>query len=362
MRASPVRRAPRAQRAGALAHAAGALACAVAGAVALAPPVRAQGQPRTPPPASTPAAGAPDLHAWLVRLHDAATHVNYVGTFVNNAGGAVTSSRVAHFCDARNNELERIDALDGEARGVLRVNDEVHTLWPRLRLAVVEPVDARMSFPSLGDGDDKRLPQFYEAEAQAGGRVAGRDADRLLLKARDGGRFDHVLWADRATGLLLRMDVQVGGRTLESSGFSDVQVGVRPDANAIYAELRRADGYHVVKPLMEPTRLDAEGWTMQAAAMPAGFRSLGCVRRTLSVPGTGGPTKMLQTIFSDGLTRVSLFIEPYQPQRHLNPGLTATGATHTLTARRGDDSWITVVGDVPPVTLDQFARALERKP
>ena len=96
--------------------------------------------------------------------------------------------------------------------------------------------------------------------------------------------------------------------------------------------------------------------------VPAGFQSLGCVQRTLPIPGTdAGAVKVLQTIFSDGLTHVSLFIEPYQPQRHKTEGLTVIGATHTLT-RRVDDVWLTAVGDVPPATLELFVRALARKP
>ena len=313
--------------------------------------------------ASAPAGGdgAADLRGWLVRIHDAATRSNYVGTLVNSAGGSVISSRIGHYFDGRNT-LERVDALDGETRSMLRVNDEVRTLWPRYRVAVVEPVDPRASFPALVSGSEKRIPELYELHVQPAERIAGHDADRLLLQARDDSRFDHVVWADRATGLLLRVDVQVGGRTLESSGFSDVHIGVKPDPAAVYAELHRADGYHVIKPAIEHTRLEAEGWTMQAAMLPAGFQSLDCMRRALQVPGAdAGQARVLQSIWSDGLTQVSLFVEPFQPQRHRSEGLTVIGATHTLTRRVGD-MWLTVVGDVPPATLDQFARALERKP
>ena len=70
---------------------------------------------------------------------------------------------------------------------------------------------------------------------------------------------------------------------------------------------------------------------------------------------------MLQAIWSDGLTYVSLFIEPYDAERHPRPMQTTIGATQTLMQRRGP-WWITVVGDVPAATLAQFARALERKP
>ena len=315
------------------------------------------------PVASPPAAGdsARELRAWLTRIHDAATRANYVGTLVNNAGGTVVSSRVTHYCDGRT-ELERVDVLDGEARGMLRVNDEMRTLWPRYRIAVVEPVDPRASFPSLVSGSEQHIPEFYELHRQEGDRIAGHDADRLLLKARDAVRFDHVIWADRATGLMLRADVQSAGRTLETSAFSEVKIGVRPQPDAIYAELHRVDGFRVLRPAMQPTRLEAEGWALRAGAVPAGFQSLGCVRRTLPMPGPDATEqKVLQTIFSDGLTHVSLFIEPYQPQRHKATGLTVIGATHTLT-RRMNDTWLTAVGDVPPETLEKFMQALERKP
>jgi len=323
--------------------------------------VVAAGAAQAQQPATPAAENAFELRGWLMRIHEAATRSNYVGTLVNSAGGTVVSSRVAHYCEGRN-ELERIDALDGEARGMLRVNDEVRTLWPRLRVAVVEPVDPRASFPSLVSGSEQRIPDFYELQVQPAERVAGHDADRMLLKARDKARFDHLVWTDRATGLLLRVDTQVEGRTLESSAFSEVKIGVKSDPAAIYNELHRADGYHVLKPAMQSTRLDAEGWSLQSKLVPPGFQSLSCVRRALPMPGpNGGEATVLQAIFSDGLTHVSLFIEPYQPQRHKGGGLAVMGATHTLT-RRVNDWWMTAVGDVPPETLDQFVHALERKP
>jgi len=336
----------------------GALVCAAA---LSAGSVRAQSQkPPAPPQSTASGESAGDLRGWLARIHDAAARSNYVGTFVNSTGTSVVSSRVGHYVEGHNT-LERVDALDGEPRSMLRVNDEVRTLWPRYRVAVVEPVDPRASFPALVSGSENHIPDFYELHVQPSERIAGHDTDRLLLKARDDSRFDHVVWADHATGLLLRVDVQVAGRTLESSGFSDVNIGVKPDASAIYAELHRADGYHVVRPEVEHTKLEADGWTMQASLLPAGFQSLGCVRRALDVPGvTAAQAKVLQSIWSDGITHVSLFIEPFNPQRHRSEGLTVIGATHTLT-RRVNDMWLTAVGDVPPAALDQFIRALERK-
>ena len=337
----------------------GALVCAAALSTGHA---RAQAQkPLAPPQSIAKGESAGDLRGWLARIHDAAARSNYVGTFVDSTGTSVASSRVGHYWEGKNT-LERVDALDGEPRSMLRLNDEVRTIWPRYRVAVIEPVDPRASFPALVSGSENRIPEYYELHVQAPERIAGHDADRLLLKARDDSRFDHVIWADHATGLLLRVDVQVAGRTLESSGFSDVNIGVKPDAGAIYAEMHRADGYHVVRPEVTRTKLESEGWSIQASLLPAGFQSLGCVRRAMSVPGDAAvQTKVLQAIWSDGITHVSLFIEPFQPARHRSEGLTVIGATHTLT-RRVNDMWLTAVGDVPPATLDQFVRAFDRKP
>ena len=81
-------------------------------------------------------------------------------------------------------------------------------------------------------------------------------------------------------------------------------------------------------------------------------------RTSNSQEASAGPVR--QTIFSDGLTYVSLFIEPFNPQRHQRSMRTAVGATQTLMRRHGD-WWVTVVGDVPPATLLMFANGLERK-
>ena len=63
--------------------------------------------------------------------------------------------------------------------------------------------------------------------------------------------------------------------------------------------------------------------------------------------GAGEPAPVLQAVFSDGLTHVSLFVEPFDRARHTRALLTQVGATHTLMQPHGDDWWVTVMGDVP---------------
>jgi sigma-E factor negative regulatory protein RseB len=74
---------------------------------------------------------------------------------------------------------------------------------------------------------------------------------------------------------------------------------------------------------------------------------------------------MVQWVFSDGLATVSLFVESFDRQRHLQEGAVAMGATQTLTRRLGSKGdggwWLTAVGEVPIQTLQAFAQGLERR-
>lgn len=304
---------------------------------------------------------ATEARQWLLRMHNAATQSNYEGTLVVTADGTMSSSRLTHYCEG-SQSLERVDMLDGQPRRVLRHNDQVLTLWPTHKIAQLEQRDAVQPFPALPSGSQSQLLERYEMLSEAPGRVAGLDAAVFLLRPRDGARFAQRLWADRASGLLLRADVVASdGRVLETSAFSDVTIGSRTRPPTVQAALKKLDGWRVQRPTSKPTSLEAEGWQLKTPV--AGFSQGPCVKRHLDAPaGDSNPTpaEVVQATFSDGLTHVSLFIEPHRADRH-RPGAAASGATHTWMQAHGS-YWITAIGDVPMATLKQFAAALERKP
>jgi len=312
------------------------------------------------PPAT--AAQPSEARGWLLRIHDAASRRNFQGTFVVSGGGSVASARIAHFHDGAH-QYERIESLDGRQRKVFRHNDVVHTLWPASHVAMIEQRGQLSSFPALLQAGDDGIADWYEVRSEGIDRVAGHEATVLSVKPRDAYRYGYRLWADVGSGLLLRADV-IGerGDALETSAFSEVSIGVRSQPDSVVQAMKRLDGYRVVKPALTPTRLDAEGWVMRSTA--PGFRLVSCVRRQIETPGEppGDPSEppVLQTIYSDGLTYVSVFIERYRADRHTQPLLASLGATLTLSQRQGD-WWVTIVGDTPVLTLKTFAGALERR-
>ena len=315
--------------------------------------------------ASAPAGDAPaqarEVRTWLMRIHEAASHRNFQGTFVVSGGGAVSSARIAHFCEGTS-QFERSETLDGQARHVYRHNDVVTTVWPASKTALVEQRNLLAQFPALLQAGDDRIADFYEVRPQGAERVAGHEASVLIVKPRDAYRYGYRLWADQASGLLLRADV-IGehNEVLESSAFSDVAINVKSQPESVLQPMKKLDGYRVLRPVLTPTQLEAEGWALRQPA--PGFRQVSCVKRPMDGPASAAreaaPPQVLQAIYSDGLTYVSVFIEPFDPQRHLRPLLASVGPTQTLMQQQGD-WWVTVLGDVPPATLRLFAKGLER--
>lgn len=313
------------------------------------------------PVASSPAVlddGPHDPRAWLMRTHEAASNRSFQGTLVMSTAEGSSSSRVFHLVEA-GEQYERVDWLDGAERSQLRHNETVHTLWPNSKVALVEQREPRAVFPALLSGGERRVLQWYELRRVGVDRVAGLEADVVLMQARDALRFSQRLWADRRTGLLLRSDIlSPTGTALESVAFSEIHIGVRLKADQVMRGLNKLNGYRVIRSQMLPTRLAAEGWALDQP--PNGFKEVHCARRALDPVTAGAGPVVVQSIYSDGLTHVSLFIEPYVVGRHKVEAVSLSGATYSLTQRRGD-YWVTVLGEVPPETLKRFVTALDRR-
>jgi sigma-E factor negative regulatory protein RseB len=218
-----------------------------------------------------------------MRIHDAASRRNFQGTFVVSGGGNVASARMSHFCEGAN-QYERIESLDGKARNVFRHNDVVHTVWPASRVAVVEQRDLLTSFPALLQAGADTVGDWYELRQQDDERVAGHAANVLVVRAKDTYRYGYRLWSDKASGLLLRADVlSARGDVLETSAFSDISIGVRSQPDSVLQAMKKLDGYRVLRPVMSPTTLETEGWTVRQVV--PGFRQVRCVNREMDSGG-----------------------------------------------------------------------------
>jgi sigma-E factor negative regulatory protein RseB len=150
--------------------------------------------------------------------------------------------------------------------------------------------------------------------------------------------------------------VDVDGNVLEQAAFSELALDAPVRIDKLNQMMGATEGWRVEKADAVKTTAGAEGWQLKSAI--AGFKPISCYKRPAS--GTPAPEGTLQWVFSDGLAAVSLFVESYDRQRHVQEGMFSSGATQTLT-RRIQDWWLTAVGEVPPQTLKAFAASLERR-
>jgi len=301
------------------------------------------------------------LNAWLLRVHQAARQSVYTGTFVVSSSAGMASARIWHVCDGAQ-QIERVESLSGIPRAIFRHNDQVVTFFPQSKIAVAEVRESLGLFPDLLKSSDSSIGDFYQLKALGNERIAGFESEVFWLQPKDMMRFGYRVWSEKKTGLIIQLQtLDLKGKVLEQSAFSELQLG----AVVNVAKLTRSgntDGYRVVRPDLQKTTADAQGWTLQKPV--DGFKPMGCYQRPPIAPqqgGQGSAQNTMQWVFSDGVATVSLFVEAFDGRRHTREGSADMGgATHTL-MRRLDNWWVTAVGEVPLATLSAFALALERK-
>ncbi|MFZ4286998.1 MucB/RseB C-terminal domain-containing protein [Variovorax sp. HJSM1_2] len=296
---------------------------------------------------------------WLLRMHEASRKRDYIGTFVVSSGmGNLSSARIWHACEGED-QVERMEALTGAPRTTFRRNNQVVTLLPDSKVAVMERRDSLGLFTNLLQSSGSAIPSLYTAKRIGRDRVAGYDADVVLLKPRDALRYGYRIWSEKKSGLVVKLQTLDGkGKVLEQAEFSELQIDAPVRIDKLTQMMANTNGYKIQKIAMTKTTALEEGWVLKNDI--PGFQPLNCYRRQVSATQPELSNGTLQWIFSDGLASVSLFVEAFDPQRHLQSGYMALGATQSLSVRNSD-WWVTIVGEVPPRTLESFARALERK-
>ena len=297
--------------------------------------------------------------AWLDRIREAAQRENYEGVFVYQRGDFVQSSRIAHYAVRGEGEFESLESLDGQPRKLLRHDDDLYTFVPERHLCVVEKRLNRDAFPALMSETGAQVLSVYDPKLLNGDRVAGIDAQVIELDPKDAYRFAYKLWADAKTGLLLRVQtLDASGQVLEQIAFTQVRIGVPAQKSSIVSAMRNTSGWKLVRPPVSPIDMHAQGWRIKPDV--AGFREIRELRRPMAArDASAPPISVDQAVFSDGLSTISVFIEPAENNSR-KEGAGSTGATHVLVTRYRD-YWITVLGEVPQTTLQRFASAIEYK-
>ncbi|MHB1248492.1 MAG: MucB/RseB C-terminal domain-containing protein [Polaromonas sp.] len=296
-----------------------------------------------------------------MRMHEVANNRTYIGTFVVSSGGSMSSAKIWRVGKG-DQQVERVETLTGPPRSIFRHNDKVVTFMPDLKVVRREQRESLETFPSFHHSDTS-IADFYKLRQDGVERVAGVEADVIVLSPKDTLRFGYRVWLEQKTGLVVKLQtLDIAGKVLEQAAFSELQLDAPVKMDKLIQMMGKVKGYRVENPILVKTTGGDEGWALKEPV--AGFRPAICYRRPVNLAANPANAVAgeapLQWIFSDGLASVSIFIEPFDQQRHGKESSLSLGATQTMT-KRVDAYWITVMGEVPMATLQLFANRLERK-
>lgn len=292
---------------------------------------------------------------WLKIVAFAGHQTDFSGIFVYQYDNRVETSRITHVVEP-DGEYEKLESLDGPKREIVRHHGHV---WCYINHKMVQ-MDSqhpqiRSRFSDLLPEQLSMLNENYQAREIGVERVAGYNTQTILFWPKDRLRYAHKIWVHTDTGLLLKASV-LGDKNqvVEQYAYTQLQLGGDIDRSWITQDAAAGNQGADSNISPEKNKVDApmnSGWVVDA--LPPGFKKTMEIQR----PMHGRHAPVTQIVFSDGLSAISIFIEPNDADDDDVEGLYSRGAV-SLYHKAIDKRLFTVVGEVPPRTLMQVFHSI----
>ena len=284
---------------------------------------------------------------WLKVVAYAAHQTDYSGVYVYQYDNRVETSRITHVVEP-DSEYEKIESLDGPKREIIRHHGQI---WCYInnKMVQVDSQQGRGRFPLLLPEQLVALGRNYQVKDAGLERVAGFNTQVILFQPKDDLRYTYKIWVHTDSGLLLKA-AALGEKNqlLEQYAFAQLQIGGNIDRSWIVA--KDLAGHGAGLPVSPETAKDGaainSGWVVDA--LPAGFKKI----REIHRPMRGKHTLVTQIVFSDGLSAISIFVEPADGVDDDSDELSSIGAMN-LYRKVLDKQLITVIGEAPPHVVRQ---------
>jgi sigma-E factor negative regulatory protein RseB len=299
---------------------------------------------------------ADSVKSWLDRMNAAVEELNYRGAFVHIIDGNAEELNIVHrYSDADGEVRERISAAGDNGREIIRTGDFVSTVVPEKRRVVVEEVK-NSSIPTaaaLNYSED--LQTYYDMHTAPKGPIAGHEAQLISIQPRDNFRYGYRVWLDRETALPLKSQVMDdNGEVVEQMLFTALEVVDSVPESEVLPAIG-TDGFEWLRPIEARPDIESdEIWG--ATRLPNGF-ALSLSRHSL-LAGSKYPVQHL--VYTDGLATVSVFIAHPDSDADMPEGLTRFGSTNVYSLKI-NGRLATVMGEVPPRTVERIANSLDAR-
>jgi len=296
-----------------------------------------------------------DAAVWLQRMSDAARKVSYEGVFVMQHGAGMQTLSIVNrpVGSAKESRLAAMDGIEREIR--CSQTGSVSRVMEGGQVRLEKRLNSRY-FPDLLPPDAAPLANWYDVRLGERARVAGLECRQIMIVPKDAYRWGYVLCADKDSGLPLKaMMVNETGQPLMQYAFAEIRIGGQPRIdNGKDSKARQSEwsmpASHVT---MRPISLE----TVNVTSLPPGFSRISAVKRRL-------PNKADEVehwVFSDGLTHVSLFLEPAAHPINSIRGQSKQGMINMVKLQVGQMQ-ATVLGDAPWPAIEAIAMGLEAQP
>lgn len=289
----------------------------------------------------------------LKRMVDAAREQSYYGSFIYERTGSFSTHQVWRQHDG-DQTTERLLQTDGEPQEWLTRNGE---------LVCASSVELGTAWKKTGQPAEQLelLHNWYTLQMLGSTRVANRPVFVLSVKPRDPYRYAFELYLDQTTGLLLKsLLINERDVLLERFQFASLELAPQTDEalqpSSICVPVKensteRVELAQAGSGKLEPGKQWVPGW------LPPGF-ILG--HRQVS-PLEAGTGQLITQVYTDGLARLTLFVEPLGADtlsEDLRAQLGPTVAVSRKLVRAEGDYLATVVGEVPAAAAERIADSL----
>ncbi|MBC8210691.1 MAG: MucB/RseB C-terminal domain-containing protein [Gammaproteobacteria bacterium] len=296
-------------------------------------------------------AGSEPAMQWIQKMSVAMQELSYQGRFIYLQNNQLESMSILHVKDS-NGLRERLVSLNGEAREILRDNNNFTCVWPSSRQVVVDKSNKSISSPIWVPDDVKRLSNFYKFALVGKERIAEHEAVIVSITPADEYRYGMKVWIHQGNALLLQSILQDGqGQPIEQIMFTELSQLGNDDAKRYSVLPDIDDSYTLIRAHNGEENLALQGdsrWQLQV--LPGGFRVESSSRKKLS----DSEDYIQHMILSDGMASVSIFIEPTTEQSL--SGESSMGAVNAYGLRLNEFSVI-AIGEVPAITVKQLAES-----
>ena len=289
---------------------------------------------------------------WIQKMSDAMRNLSYRGNFVYMHGNQLESMQISHYRD-ENGEKERLISLNGEAREVIRDNQNLTCIWPSSRKVVVDLSRQNSFSPIFIPEDISRLEKFYNMKLLGMDRIANQETMVVHIDPKDRYRYGMKFWINQDNGLMMKSSlIDETNREIEQVMFTSLELFEDGEKLVVDTLPKLGNNFTLVRYHRGGSNDSAvadSAWQLSGA--PGGFWRESVHRR--KIPGTQQIVQ--QMVYTDGLASLSVFIE-----RHNNDtqsGSSSMGAVNAFIRILKDHS-VTAIGEVPAVTVRQVAEGV----